>query len=158
MTDPRPAIVITVPRPPSANRMWRTVPGMKRPVLNRDYAEWLQAAGWEARRQAVGMECITCRFDVVLSVPISRRDTDNWAKPLMDLMQHVHIVSNDGNMHRIITEPMERDDCSVALFLRPDLGGVRAEAKARKKTGGPPRKVDRKTLARVSAVRGRVMF
>lgn len=154
----RPAIVITVTKPPSANRMWRSVPGMKRPVLNPDYAAWLKAAGWEARRQAAGMERITCRFDVALSVPISRRDTDNWQKPLMDLMQHAGIVSNDGNMHRIETEPMDRADCSIAIFLRPDLGGVRSEAKGRKKTGGPKKKPSRKTLDKISAVRGRIMF
>lgn len=154
----RPAIVITVPRPPSANRMWRNVPGMKRPVLDRNYAAWLETAGWEARRQAVGMDRITCRFDVVLSVPISQRDTDNWQKPLMDLMQHAGIVSNDGNMHRIETEPMKRDDCSVALFLRPDLGSVRVAAKGRKKTGGPPKKPSRKRLDKLAGVRGRIMF
>lgn len=156
--DPQPAIIITVPRPPSANRMWRVVPGMKRPVLDRDYAAWLQVAGWEARRQAVGMERITCRFDVVISVPTSRRDTDNWQKPLMDLMQHAGIVSNDGNMHRIVTEPVARDDCSVALFLRPDLGSVRAPARGRKKTGGPAKKPSRKALDKITAMRGRVMF
>lgn len=154
----RPAVVINVSRPPSANRMNRTVSGMKRPVLDRDYARWLETAGWEARRQFTGGARIDCRFNVVIYVPTSARDTDNWFKPLMDLMQHAGVVSNDGNMHEIRAVPMDREDCAVALFLLPDMGGIRPPARSRKRTGGPAKKPDRRTLDKLTAMRGRVMF
>lgn len=157
MTD-RPTIIITVPTPPSANRMWRTVPGMKRPVLDRAYAAWLETAGWAARMQATGAARIEGRFDVRIEVPISRRDTDNFAKPLMDLMEHVNIVSNDGNMHDVTISPVDRPDCSVALFERPDLAGIRKPSGRKKRTGGPKAKPSRKRLDALAAVRARTPF
>lgn len=151
-------LIITVPKPPSANRIWRTVPGMKHPVLDRTYADWLKAAGWEARMQAAGAPRIDCRFDVRIEVPISRRDTDNWAKPLLDLMEHVGIVSNDGNMHQVTVTPADRPDCLIAITERPDLGAVRMPSKRKKRTGGPPAKPTRKRLDKIAAARGKVMF
>jgi len=153
-----PTIIITVPRPPSANRLWRTVPGMKRPVLDRAYASWIETAGWDAKRQAVGAPRVDCRFDARIEVPISRRDTDNWAKPLLDLMEHVGIVTNDGNMHDVTISPTDRDDCLIALTPRPDLGGVRTKSARKKRTGGPPAKPTRKRLDALNAVRARVPF
>lgn len=126
-----PTIIFSVPKPPSTNKLWRSVPGKKTRVLSSEYASWKTSAGWEAKRQLVGAVPIECRFDADISVPISRRDTDNWAKPLMDLCQHIGIVTNDGNMNRITVVPSERDDCSIALTPRPDLDGIRKKAKAR---------------------------
>jgi Holliday junction resolvase RusA-like endonuclease len=153
-----PTIIITVPTPPSANRIWRNVPGMKRPVLDRTYAKWLETAGWEARMQAVGAPRIDCRFDARIEVPISRRDTDNWAKPLMDLMEHVSIVSNDGNMNVVTVTPVDRADCLVALTVRPDLGGVRTVSTRKKRTGGPKAKPTRKRLDAIARIRAEVPF
>lgn len=151
-------ILITVPAPPSANRIWRTVPGMKHPVLDRRYAEWLNTAGWQARMQATGAARIEGRFDVRIEVPISRRDTDNWSKPLLDLMEHVGVVSNDGNMHQVTVTPTDRTDCLIAITERPDLGAVRKPSTRKKRTGGPPAKPTRKRLDKVAAVRGRILF
>lgn len=127
-------VTINVPKPPSANRLWRSVPGRKRPILNPDYAEWKKTAGWLVKMQIVGVPRIDCRFDVEISVPVSRRDTDNWTKPLLDLCQHVGLVSNDGNMHQVTVTPMVRDDCVVRLLPRPDIGAVRKPARS----GGKP--------------------
>ena len=138
--------------------MWRVVPGRKKPVLDHAYAAWIKAAAWEVKMQAVDAPRIDGRFDVRIEVPISRRDTDNWAKPLMDLMQHAGVISNDGNMNVVTITPMDREDCSVALFERPDLGNVRAPSKARKRTGGPAPKPSRRRLDALAAVRGRVPF
>src|ERR1700689_3013554 len=105
--------------------------------ITTEYKAWRDKAGWLARMQLVGAEEITCRFNVTIEVPISRRDTDNSLKPLLDLCQLVHAISNDGNQNEVRIVPATRDDCMVALTPLPEMGGVRAPAKTLWRTSGP---------------------
>lgn len=123
MTE-RPAIILTLPKPPSTNALWVSVPGKAR-VRSEVYRRWIRTAGWEVRRQFVGQEALACRFNVELHVPVSRRDSDNWIKPVLDLLQTCNVVTNDGNQHEVWVMPQERDDCAVALTPLPEMGGVR---------------------------------
>jgi len=154
---PEHAIIIYMPRPPSLNKLWISVPGKKR-VRSPAYNAWATTAGWEVKRQIVGMAPIACRFNLTIHVPISRRDTGNWEKAIGDLLQTVGVVTNDGNVHELIVRPMERDDCLVALEPLPEMGGVRAPTKL----GRPPMKRKEKTpAAKVRAserVRAGVLF
>lgn len=122
-------IIITLPKPPSLNKLWITV-GRGR-VRSQEYSEWLRVAGWDVRRQMAGVPPIDCRFDVTIQVPISRRDTDNWCKSILDLCEKVGVITNDGNQHRLSVEPMERDDCAVFLTPLPEMGGVRKAPSAK---------------------------
>lgn len=135
-------ILINVPPPPSANRLWRNVPGMKRPVLDQKYAKWRHDAAWLVKIQIADHHfmLVECRFDLELHVPISRRDTDNWTKALADLAQHAGLVSNDGNMRRVLVIPEKRVDCLIAITPLPDEPGVRKAAKPRHYTPATPRK------------------
>lgn len=135
-----PFVSVTMSRPPSTNKLWARGPGGRR-VRSEAYRDWLIAAGWEVKMQIVGMEPIACRFDLTIEVPISRRDTDNWAKPVGDLCQRVGIVTNDGNVHQVTITPVARDNVMAAFWLLPDMEGVRKAAKVR-----PPgtRKIVRK--------------
>lgn len=126
-----PFVVVTMSKPPSANRIWRTVPGMRRPVRSAEYVEWLRSESWNVKRQIIGMKPLDCRFDLTIEVPISRRDTDNWAKPIGDLCQYAGVVTNDGNVNRVTITPTRRTDCSVAFWPLPDMDGVRKAASPR---------------------------
>jgi Holliday junction resolvase RusA-like endonuclease len=126
--DGPPAVVVSMSSPPSLNRLWSTMPGKKR-VRSQEYNAWLHTAGWEVRSQIVGMKPIDCRFDVLIEVPISRRDSGNWEKAVMDNCEHAGLVANDGNAHSITIRPTHRADVMVAIWPLPTMGGVRKAAK-----------------------------
>jgi Holliday junction resolvase RusA-like endonuclease len=118
----RPTIVLQLPVPPSTNALWMHPSGHKRRVRSPAYSAWLQEAGWEARRQLVGVDTIQGAFNASVSVPASsRRDTDNWTKPLFDLCQSVGAVSNDSGLRQYVVMPADRADVLVVLW---DLGGT----------------------------------
>jgi Holliday junction resolvase RusA-like endonuclease len=129
-SDAPPDRCVTMPRPPSTNRLWIRAPGKPR-VRSPEYSAWLVEAGWEVRRQLVGQPPIDCRFNVVIEVPISRRDSGNFEKPTMDLCETVGLVTNDGNAHEINIRPMPRDDVMVAIWCLPEMGAVRKAARPR---------------------------
>jgi len=93
--------------------------------------KWINEAGWEVKMQIVGMPKVMCRFNCVIEVPISKRDSDNWIKATLDLLEHVGVVSNDGNVAELSVRPVERADVMVALWLLPGMTGVRPQAVAR---------------------------
>jgi Holliday junction resolvase RusA-like endonuclease len=117
----RPSIVLQLPVPPSLNALWSHPPGRRRRVRSPAYSAWLTEAGWEARRQLVGVPTIQGAFNASVSVPaISRRDTDNWTKPLFDLCQSIGAVRNDSGLRQYVVMPADRRDVLVVLW---DLGG-----------------------------------
>lgn len=126
--DARPDIVVTMSKPPSTNKLWSRGAGGRR-VQSPEYKAWLTTAGWEVKRQIVGLKPLDCRYNLTIEVPISRRDTDNWAKPISDLCQHVGVVTNDGNVNRITITPVDRADCMAAFWSLPEMGNVRKAAR-----------------------------
>lgn len=126
-----PACAVTMRTPPSTNKLWSRGANGRR-VRSQEYNKWLREAGWEVKMQIVGMAPIDCRFNLTIEVPISRRDTGNFEKPICDLCEHVGVVSNDGNAHQIVVTPVERTDCMAAFFLLPEMSGVRKAAKPRR--------------------------
>jgi Holliday junction resolvase RusA-like endonuclease len=130
VTDP-PTIILTVPIPPSANRIWRRVPGMKGLKLSQEYQSWRETAGWAAKMQLMAQGgTIKGAFRARIEVPKSRRDLDNWVKPLFDLCQAAGAIRDDSGATHFEIEPADRADCMIALW---DLGGPELpEPKARK--------------------------
>jgi Holliday junction resolvase RusA-like endonuclease len=135
LSPDRPAVIVTVPPPPSLNKLWSRAPGGKR-VRSRAYRDWTTTAGWHLKMQIVGLEPLVCRFNLTIEVPISRRDTGNWEKALCDLCESVGVVTNDGNAHSITITPTDRADCMLAFWPLPDMGGVRASGFKKKRSGG----------------------
>ena len=134
MSD-QPAIIVTIPTPPSLNKLWVTAPGKPR-VRSSEYRAWAERAGWLLRMQIVGMAPLDCRFNLDIEVPISRRDTGNFEKALCDLCESCGVVTNDGNAHRITVTPTERTDCLLAFTPLPEMGAVRAPAGAKGRPKG----------------------
>jgi Holliday junction resolvase RusA-like endonuclease len=100
-------------------------------VRSPEYSEWITVAGWEVKRQIIGAAPIDCRFNCLIEVPISRRDTGNFEKATMDLCEHVGLLTNDGNAFEIVIRPRPRTDVMVALWCLPLMDGVRKQAKPR---------------------------
>jgi Holliday junction resolvase RusA-like endonuclease len=119
-----------MPPCPSTNALWVRAPGKPR-VRSPEYRAWAERAGWDVRRQLVGVPSIDCRFNVLIEVPISRRDTSNWEKATLDLCETVGLVANDGNSNEVLIRPVAREDVMVALWVLPEMGGVRAPAAPR---------------------------
>ena len=129
-SDTPPDRIVTMPPCPSTNRLWIRAPGKPR-VRSPEYSEWITVAGWEVKRQIVGAAPIDCRFNCLIEVPISRRDTGNFEKATMDLCEHVGLLTNDGNAFEIVIRPRPRIDVMVALWCLPLMDGVRKQAKPR---------------------------
>jgi Holliday junction resolvase RusA-like endonuclease len=128
-SDAPPDRIVTMPPCPSTNALWVRAPGKPR-VRSPEYRAWAEHAGWDVRRQLVGVPPIDCRFNVLIEVPISRRDTSNWEKATLDLCETVGLVANDGNSNEVLIRPVAREDVMVALWVLPEMGAVRAPAAA----------------------------
>ena len=90
--------------PPSANELFRNVPGEGR-VKTRAYKQWLNAAGWEIAcsgpRQRFGRNAVA----VTIRANIKRnRDLDNIIKPTIDLLQSMEVIENDRWVDEIVAK------------------------------------------------------
>ena len=130
-SDAPPDRIVTMPPCPSLNKLWIRGSGKAR-VRSPEYRAWLLVAGWEVRRQIIGALPIDCRFNVLIEVPISRRDTANWEKATMDLCESVGLITNDGNSCEVLIRPVARADVAVALWCLPGMDGVRKQAAPRR--------------------------
>lgn len=87
--------------PPSVNHMWRHTRSRRdgRPVTYRtaEYMTWLRAVEWEAKAQAARQRRWTTPvyLTVAMRRPRSNADLDNRLKPVLDLLQHVGVLSDD---------------------------------------------------------------
>ena len=133
-------ITFHIPMPPSKNRQYtdgRTKGGHKQ--LAPAYAKWRDEAGWELRRQYVGTEPITCRFDLYVEVPAGRLDPQNTVDPIFDLLERVGIVANDRNVRSFtfVDEP-DRTDCLVYVQPLHHMPGIK-QASTKKPRTSPVR-------------------
>lgn len=102
------SVTVTLPYPPSANQLWRSVRG--RVVRSAAYASWLNVASWEVKlavartfdKQGVaGPYALT-----VLVCPPDRRprDIDNLLKAISDALAKGGAIKNDSLCQRIEAE------------------------------------------------------
>lgn len=92
-------VVLRLPLPPSANRIWRV--GKGGGVHKADaYKAWLQQAGWACLMQRAG-DHIPYRYHLLLTLPEQPKDADNILKPLGDLLQKQRVVTNDRYLRRL---------------------------------------------------------
>lgn len=88
-------IDITLPWPPSTNRIWRK--GRGRIYRDQRYIQWLTEAGWAVKSMKPKPEMIVGPFSAVITlIPPNRRgDMDNRIKVLLDFAQHMRLIEND---------------------------------------------------------------
>jgi crossover junction endodeoxyribonuclease RusA len=93
-------IQISLPYPPSANRLWRAVKG--RQIKSAEYRVWLTraylaciAAGQGAISGEYEMEIVAVRPDRRL------RDIDNLIKPISDAIAAAGLIDNDSRAHSV---------------------------------------------------------
>ncbi|MBS7698590.1 RusA family crossover junction endodeoxyribonuclease [Chelatococcus sp. YT9] len=117
MTD---TVVIQLPVPPSANRIWRiagtrlTKSGKRAPnvIKSPAYRAWQDEAGWILRSQRPGH--ISGAYDLTITLPKVRIDPDNAVKGASDILVK-HNVIDDDKLARRIT--IERDDAAEAMVV-----------------------------------------
>lgn len=102
-------IILLLPMPPSANRLWRNN------RLSPDYRAWKETAGWEAKAQLVGVPPIKGAFSVKIEIDPGRKDLDNMVKPLLDLCQSVGAIANDKHLMELHAYRIEREGVLVEL-------------------------------------------
>lgn len=94
------SVSLTLPYPPSANRMWRSVPKLKSPIKSREYLAWIKAAQgcipMVARDEIKGAFIVTIEAD---RPDRRKRDLDNLVKPILDLLRptttHKGVIEDD---------------------------------------------------------------
>lgn len=121
-----PDITLSLPVPPSTNRLWRH--GNGRTYKSPEYCAWITEAGYKAALGAAG-DKIDGAYALGLTLPKTRMDPDNLIKPCNDLLQHVRIVANDRHMRWLaLTIDDARDDILVRLWalLTPEKKRKRA--------------------------------
>ena len=109
---------LTLPLPPSVNSYWRSVsvkPGVTKVLISRDGRAWKKKA-----LQLVAMQrtqVVTGPVSITLTVYFKdlRRDLDNTAKPVLDLLQAAGLYANDRQVTRLL------------MVRRVDKGNPRVE-------------------------------
>lgn len=96
-------VTLTLPYPPSANRLWRNSRG--RMHKSTEYSNWLNHAGYVARSQRPGKVSGPYQLWIRAVAPDKRRrDLGNLEKPLSDLLQSLGVIDDDSNARAIHLE------------------------------------------------------
>ena len=122
-------VVITLPMPPSVNRLWTVKPGGM--YRSRRYETWARAAGNEINRQKPGS--VRGHYELTLTVEDKPRrpDLGNTEKAVSDLLQEHGVIENDALCQKITLEwsrEVKGARVAVQQWIDPALGAVRLEA------------------------------
>lgn len=101
-------IKVTLPWPPSVNRIWRR--GRGRTYRDPKYVAWIKEAGWVVR--AAKCRKVLGKFDMTLIlIPPDKRlhDADNRIKAVLDLLQSMELIENDSLLRRLEVEKRDPD-------------------------------------------------
>jgi crossover junction endodeoxyribonuclease RusA len=92
-------MILTIQRPPSANQLFRAVPG-RGVIKSKIYREWLAANTEITRTQADAFEKICGPFEITFEIERPdkrRRDLDNHLKALFDLLTQSGAIRDDSD-------------------------------------------------------------
>jgi len=99
-------VVLVLPRPPSANALWRSrkgEDGVVRVVLSSRYRAWKLEAGWTIKTQPWRLVRGPYCLSILADRPDNRkRDLGNLEKAISDLLQAHGIIEGD-HLAKIIT-------------------------------------------------------
>jgi crossover junction endodeoxyribonuclease RusA len=107
-------VTLSFSPPPTANNLFLTRD--RRRVRTPRYRAWQEAAGWELLVQRQG--CVGGPWEAHIVLPNRLRgDTDNYAKPILDLLVEHRVVDDDRHCRRLTIEKTGASD-SVIVTLR----------------------------------------
>lgn len=105
----------TIDVPPSANNLFRNVPGRGRVKSDR-YKKWSKSAAWQVRLQHFGpaLEGPTV-ISISLKRPNKNSDLDNRAKGVLDALQAGGAIGNDKQVSCLTLAWADHPDCRVTV-------------------------------------------
>lgn len=111
--------LVTIPVPVSVNQMY----GYRRRgrYIKPEYATWIEAAGWELRRQRP--RPIAGPYKVLISLPKIRGDADNRCKGVLDLLVKHGLTPDDRHCRHV--------SATIIPDLEPGYAVVSVEPVAR---------------------------
>lgn len=117
-------IALSMPYPPSANRLWRAVRG--RNIKSAEYRDWLARCAADLAQQRPTPLPGAYRLSLIVNRPDKRRrDLSNTIKPLEDALQSAGIIRDDADCQRLMVMwgslPPSKD-ARVFAYLRPVTG------------------------------------
>lgn len=124
----------TIPVPPSANKIWRFVPGSRHPLKSREYRAWLKETIdilHEHVRQGVkfGREPLIVRIVPPFN---GRRDLDNYCKATLDGLVQSGMLATDRmkSIQRVEVEAgtARQEGCIISISR---IGPARATVGAK---------------------------
>jgi crossover junction endodeoxyribonuclease RusA len=102
MTGPS-IITLSLPYPPSANRIWRNVAG--KTLKSRAYRSWLESVRGEVLIARCGQIAGPYRLEVRANRPDRRaRDIDNLLKPTSDALMAAGVIGDDSAAVSVFAE------------------------------------------------------
>lgn len=125
-----PPICITLPLPPSTNRIWRQMRG--RMVKSDTYRAWKDAAAASIAHQ-IGGDGPLQHFAALIIMPPTRRDPDNSIKPLLDAMQAGGAIEDDKHLRRLVLTVDDARDPATALIQLSRAEAPAPKQKARRR-------------------------
>ncbi len=113
-------IELTLPYPPSANRLWtRTRKGMRKTDT---YCDWLKVAGYMVMAQRpIGLTGPYKLSIRAMRPDRRRRDIDNLIKPVSDLLQSVGVIEDDSDCEMVTARWVTTGD---PLNVRIEKAGI----------------------------------
>lgn len=95
------AVILTLPYPPTANHLFANSKSGGR-FKTAHYKAWATQAGWEARQQRAGKIAGPYALYITACRPDARkRDLDNLAKPISDLLKELGVIESDHLCQRL---------------------------------------------------------
>lgn len=104
-----------MPVPPSTNNLFVNITRGGRATSKR-YAAWQTEAGWALKQRPV-MSFGQMQVEVKIWVPrSSKRDVDNFAKGILDLLTKHRIYNDDRQVQRLVIERHDDKDALVEVM------------------------------------------
>lgn len=108
--------VYRIPIPPSMNALWR-ISG-RRMYRTKKYTEWLEDCRRSLDGQAKPAIDTTFNIEIIVGRPSKRRmDIDNRGKAVMDMLQHMDIITDDCLANRVtMMWSTAAEDCKITIW------------------------------------------
>jgi len=115
---PPPVVQLVLPAPPSANALFKNVPGKGR-VRTRLYDDWLSHAGWRLRSQRPGLVAGQVLILMGVERTSGMADIDNRLKATLDLLVNHQVIEDDRFVAGVAAAWLPARDGLMRLAIIP---------------------------------------